>query len=233
MGRATNTPTTQAIAYYRVSTQKQGESGLGLEAQRAAVATYARQAGLAIVAEFTEIESGKRDDRPEVARAIAQCRATGARLLIAKLDRLARSVSFISTLRDSGIAFTACDMPAANDLIVNVMAAVAQAEREMISARTRAALAAARARGTRLGNPGNLNAEARAKGPRAKRTAAIDAYAGEVRNILRMRDAGMTLRAIADDLNASNKTTREGARYTAATVSRILRRLDYLNTEAR
>lgn len=141
------------IAYYRVSTAQQGSSGLGLEAQRDAVARHIASTGGRLVDEFEEIESGKRNDRPQIAAALAACRSKRAVLVIAKLDRLARNVAFISALMDSGVDFVAADMPMANRLTVHVLAAVAEHEREMISQRTKAALAAATARGVKLGNP--------------------------------------------------------------------------------
>src|SRR4051812_34693876 len=140
------------VAYYRVSTQKQGNSGLGLDAQRDAVLGYLNGGDWQLVAEFTEVESGKKNDRPELAKALATCRRIGATLIIAKLDRLARNVAFVSNLMEAGVEFVAVDMPMANKLTVHILAAVAEHEREMISARTKAALAAARARGVRLGH---------------------------------------------------------------------------------
>src|SRR5215831_14538405 len=141
------------ISYYRVSTSQQGASGLGLEAQREAVARHVAGAGGVIVAEFQEIESGKRNDRPEIAAALAACRLRRVTLVIAKLDRLARNVHFISSLMESGVDFVACDNPHATRLTIHILAAVAEHEREMISQRTIAALAAAKARGVKLGNP--------------------------------------------------------------------------------
>ena len=141
------------MAYYRVSTDKQGQSGLGLDAQRAAVELHARSVGAEVVAEFQDVESGRKADRVGLAAALATCRAKRATLLIAKLDRLARSVAFISNLMEGGVDFVAADMPSVNRLTVHVLAAVAEHEREMISQRTKAALAAAKVRGTRLGNP--------------------------------------------------------------------------------
>lgn len=141
---------TRYIAYYRVSTARQGRSGLGLDAQRTAVWEHA--AGMTkLLAEFTEIESGRRSDRPELAKALAACRLHRATLIIAKLDRLARNVAFISNLMEAGVEFIACDMPAANRLTVHMLAAVAENEARMISERTRVALAAAKRRGTQLG----------------------------------------------------------------------------------
>ena len=138
------------VTYLRVSTDRQGKSGLGLEAQRAAVLDHVAGKG-EIVAEFVEVESGKRNERPQLARAMAEAKWIGAVLLIAKLDRLARSVSFIANLLESGVEVTAADMPEANRFMLHVMAAVAEHEAQAISDRTRAALAAAKARGVALG----------------------------------------------------------------------------------
>ncbi len=135
------------VAYYRVSTDKQASSGLGLEAQREAVARHVAAAGGAIVASFEEVESGKRNDRPQIAAALAVCRARHATLIIAKLDRLARNVAFISGLMEAKVDFVACDNPYATRLTIHILAAVAEHEREMISQRTKVALAAAKARG--------------------------------------------------------------------------------------
>jgi DNA invertase Pin-like site-specific DNA recombinase len=161
------------IAYYRVSTAQQGASGLGLEAQRQTVEIHIRRAGGELVGQFEEIESGKRSDRPQLAAALIGCRAHRATLIIAKLDRLARNVAFISNLMESGVDFVAADMPMANRLTVHILAAVAEHEREMISSRTKAALAAAKLRGVRLGNPrlepGNRLTAAAARLERSRR----------------------------------------------------------------
>src|ERR1700722_1865860 len=141
------------VAYYRVSTAKQGASGLGLEAQQESVRSYLNGGRWKMVVEVTEIESGKRNDRPALTRALSLCRIHKATLIIAKLDRLARNVNFISNLMESGVEFTAVDFPQANRLTVHILAAVAEHEAAMISARTKAALQAARARGVRLGTP--------------------------------------------------------------------------------
>ncbi|MDQ3482088.1 MAG: recombinase family protein, partial [Pseudomonadota bacterium] len=143
----------QIISYLRVSTAKQGASGLGLEAQRAAVAAFTTSGGHTLVAEYVEVESGAKAARAQLAAALTSCRLHRATLVIAKLDRLARNVSFIANLMDGGVEFVACDMPHANRLTLHLLAAIAEHEREMISQRTKAALQAAKARGVRLGNP--------------------------------------------------------------------------------
>src|SRR6478752_4752460 len=141
------------VAYFRVSTGRQGKSGLGLEAQRASVINYLNGGTWELVGEFVEVESGKHSDRPRLAEALQVCRKHRAKLVIAKLDRLSRNLAFIATLMESGIEFVAVDNPHANKLTVHILAAVAQHEREAISERTKDALRAARARGTKLGNP--------------------------------------------------------------------------------
>ncbi len=143
----------QIVAYLRVSTARQGASGLGLEAQRAAVQGFAAAGGHTILAELVEVESGGKADRPQLTAALAMCRLHRATLVIAKLDRLARNVAFIANLMDGGVEFVACDMPHANRLTLHLLAAIAEHQREIISQRTKAALAAAKARGVRLGNP--------------------------------------------------------------------------------
>jgi len=141
------------ISYLRVSTARQGVSGLGLEAQRAAVAAHIASGGHTLVTEYVEVESGRKADRPQLAAALTTCKLHRATLVIAKLDRLARNVAFISNMMDGGVDFVACDMPHANRLTLHLLAAIAEHEREMISQRTKAALQAAKARGKRLGNP--------------------------------------------------------------------------------
>lgn len=144
---------TKFVTYYRVSTLKQGESGLGLEAQQMAVKKHLAKDNSVELASFTEIETGKNNARPQLQAALLRCRQTKATLLVAKFDRLSRNAAFLLTLRDSGMKFVAADMPDANDLTIGLLAVVAEHEREMISKRTKEALAAAKARGTKLGNP--------------------------------------------------------------------------------
>ncbi|PJN93980.1 resolvase, partial [Amaricoccus sp. HAR-UPW-R2A-40] len=141
------------IGYERVSTARQGASGLGLAAQRQAIDGFAVARNSTLLARFTEVESGRNPDRPELAKALHLARVTRATLVIAKLDRLSRNAAFLLTLRDSGVRFAAVDLPEANDLTVGIMALVVQAEGEAISKRTKEALAVARGRGVRLGNP--------------------------------------------------------------------------------
>jgi DNA invertase Pin-like site-specific DNA recombinase len=142
----------KAVAYYRVSTAAQGRSGLGLDAQKAAVEAVAALRGLTLLAEFTEVESGKRNDRPQLAKALQHARLTGAVLVIAKLDRLSRNAAFLLTLRESGVRFMAADFPDANDLTIGLLAVVAEAERQAISRRTRDALAEIKVRIERDGS---------------------------------------------------------------------------------
>src|SRR5262249_27166121 len=169
------------VAYFRVSTDRQGKSGLGLNAQRQAVMNYLDGGRWTLVDEFTEVESGKRADRPELEKALVACKKQKAKLVIAKLDRLSRNLAFIATLMESGVEFVAVDNPHANKLTIHILAAVAQHEREMISERTKAALQAAKKRGQRLGNP-NLAAAAE------RGTAAVKAnarrFAANVRPII-------------------------------------------------
>jgi len=221
------------VAYYRVSTDKQGQSGLGLDAQRAAVELYARSVGAEVVAEFQDVESGRKADRTGLAEALAACRAKRATLLIAKLDRLARSVAFISNLMEGGVDFVAADMPSVNRLTVHVLAAVAEHEREMISQRTKAALAAVKVRGTRLGNPrlpatGTLAA---AKVPTtsggAARVATAQLRADQAYGpaVAAAHGAGAhSLGDYAQALQAARlPTPRGGDRWSRASVARILR----------
>lgn len=209
------------IAYYRVSTDRQGRSGLGLDAQKSAVTTYLSGRG-ELAGEFIEIESGRRIDRPRLAEALAACRQHRAILVIARLDRLARNVHFISGLMESGVEFVAVDMPEANRLTLHILAAVAEHEREMISQRTRAALAAAKARGRRLGNPRAALAAPIAH--QANRDQA-DAFARPLRPLLQsMRSQGLTLAAIAAELNQRGIRTARGKQWQATTVRNLLAR---------
>jgi DNA invertase Pin-like site-specific DNA recombinase len=218
------------VAYYRVSTDKQGASGLGLEAQREAVLRHVRAASGEIVAEFTEIESGKRNDRPEIAAALGACRLRRATLVIAKLDRLARNVFFISSLMESGVEFVACDNPHATRLTIHILAAVAEHEREMISQRTIAALAAAKARGVRLGNPQLRPGDAAAtrKATQARSERAAKRAQDVLPYIVAARKAGCHSRGeLAAALTARGIETPGGARlWRRSQVLEVLRRAE-------
>jgi DNA invertase Pin-like site-specific DNA recombinase len=220
------------IGYLRVSTKGQGESGLGIEAQQAAIEAYAKQASALLLTCYVEVESGKLSDRPELARALAHARRSKATLVVAKLDRLARNVAFLSALMDSKVPFVACDNPHANRLTLHILAAVAEAEAVAISQRTRAALAAYKARGGKLGGElpqcRNLTQEARQLGAErsgiAATKAANEAYADLGPTMAELRDKGLTLQAIAGELNAQGHTTRRGKPWNATQVGRVLER---------
>lgn len=219
------------VTYYRVSTAAQGRSGLGLEAQRAAVEAFCDSRSCEVLAEFTEVESGKRADRPELQKALHRAKVTGATLVIAKLDRLSRNAAFLLTLRDSGVDFIAADMPDACRLTVGILAMVAEQERDAIADRTRKALAAAKARGTRLGNPNGAAAIRRAaKGNAAsvaiQKIAANELAANLATTIADLKAEGRTsLPAIAAGLNERRIRTPRGGRWHPSSVRNLLARL--------
>jgi len=224
------------IAYYRVSTKRQGKSGLGLEAQREAVQRHIAACGGKLIAEYTEVESGKLKDRPQLAAALSHARGKGATLVIAKLDRLARNVAFVSALMESGCDFICCDNPTANRLTVHILAAVAEAEAKAISDRTTAALAAARRRGVKLGTarPGHRinhalgtrrgQAKAVAAASAKRSQAASDAYGHLLGDVRAWRDAGESLATIAERLNAAGELMASGGEFHAVAVHRLLQR---------
>jgi DNA invertase Pin-like site-specific DNA recombinase len=213
------------VTYLRVSTERQGQSGLGLEAQRAAVVAHVLGRG-EVVAEFVEVESGKRVDRPQLALALAEAKRAGAVLLIAKLDRLARNVAFIANLLEGEVEVTAADMPEANRFLLHVMAAVAEHEAQAISERTKAALAAAKARGVKLGwsNPERASEQRQAakKGAAVNRARALTNAENVLPVIEQIRAGGASLRQIAAELNARELKTARGGRWHATTVRNIL-----------
>jgi len=215
------------VTYLRVSTDRQGQSGLGLEAQRKAVLDHVTGKG-EIAAEFVEIESGKKNDRPQLARALAEAKRIGAVLLIAKLDRLARNVAFIANLLEAGVEIAAADMPEANRFLLHVMAAVAEHEAQAISDRTRAALAAAKARGVALGwsMPGRAIEQRHAARKGAERNARkADQHAANVLPVIHQVAArGASLRQIADELNTRGIKTARGGLWYAATVRNVMAR---------
>ncbi len=213
------------IAYYRVSTDRQGQSGLGLDAQRSAVMNHIAGQG-ELVAEFTEIESGKKSDRPQLTAALAVCRKQKARLIIAKLDRLARNVAFVANLMESGVEFLAVDNPHANKLMLHMLAAFAEHEREQISKRTKEALAAAKRRGTRLGNPRPDASLARGRTVISEHVAQRLARVQPL--ILALREQGLTTRAIAQALNERGMLSAQGKQWYSATVCNVLKAAESL-----
>lgn len=223
------------IAYFRVSTARQGKSGLGLEAQRDAVMGHLRSQGGRLLEEFMEVESGKRSDRPELMRAIRRAKVSGARLVIAKLDRLSRNAAFLLALRDSGVRFVAADLPTADETVVGIMAVIAQRERELISQRTKDALAMARRRlaaeGRRLGNPNGAAALRRANTGNSAAIAEVSrrakARAENYRETLADVDpsSSLTLRAIAAELNRREIEAPRGGIWHPGTVANIRSRL--------
>jgi DNA invertase Pin-like site-specific DNA recombinase len=223
---------TNYIAYYRVSTDRQGQSGLGLEAQEDAVHNFAERNDGRIIATYQEVETGKRKDRPELQKAVAHARRAKATLLVAKLDRLARNVAFTSTLMESGADFLAVDNPHANRLTIHILAAVAEDEAVRISQRTKAALRAYKARGGLLGSNhprcrSFADADA-AKGQKAGSEAnqriAHSAYEDLLPIMTALRQRGDTLAAIASHLHKAGHRTRQGKRWSATQVKRVLDR---------
>jgi len=215
------------VTYLRVSTDRQGASGLGLEAQRAAVQAHVAERG-EVLAEFVEIESGTDNSRPQLQRALTEAKRKGAVLVIAKLDRLARNVAFVSALLEAGVDIEAADLPHANRFVMHIMAAVAEEEARAISARTKAALQAAKARGVALGarNPAiRAGLERGAVRSLATRQAAADNHAATVAGrIHSMQQDGLSLRAIAERFNAEGVATARGGQWHAATVRNVLQR---------
>ncbi|AHM60248.1 resolvase, N-terminal [Flammeovirgaceae bacterium 311] len=210
------------VAYYRVSTQKQGQSGIGLEAQKRTVEQFCREGD--ILSEFTDVESGKNISRPELMKAIVHAKKHQALLVIAKLDRLSRNIFFISSLLESKVHFKACDLPEADHFTVHLFAALAEKERKMNSERTKSALESKKAQGFLLGNPKNLTQAAQLKGIEAVRTNALtnehNIKAGEMARLLKRE--GASLRHIAQRLNQLGYATRYGKSFHATSVKRLL-----------
>jgi DNA invertase Pin-like site-specific DNA recombinase len=211
------------IAYLRVSTERQGASGLGIDAQRSAICRYVDLCGGEVSAELVEVESGKRSERPVLEQAISLCRRKKATLLVARLDRLSRTVSFMSRLIETGVDFIAVDNPHANKFMIHVLSAFAEHERDLIAGRTRAALAAAKIRGTRLGNP-NI-ATAREQALCSIRTAADEFCSNVGPVILQIRASGIrSLQGIAEALEARGIRTARGGSWHPTTVRNVERR---------
>ncbi|MEZ5525412.1 MAG: recombinase family protein [Pseudomonadales bacterium] len=219
----------KAVCYYRVSTNKQGLSGLGLEAQQEVARGYCEAQGLEIVKEFKEVQSGGKNDRAVLADALRTCRLTRSRLVVAKLDRISRDIEFIAVLQKSGIRFVCADMPEANETMIQFMSVFAQYERKMASERTKAALAAKKRQGVKLGNPdlkamrSRIDTKAASKKGNAVKEAKANEWAKEVfKEIETAREEGCeTLQAIADWLNNRNIVTSRGKQFTPVTVKRV------------
>lgn len=222
------------ISYIRVSTARQGASGLGLEAQQQAIMNYLNGGQWELLGEYVEVESGKKNDRPKLQQALFQCKMTGATLVIAKLDRLSRNAAFTSALleaaQNGGVKFVAVDFPDFNPLVINILAAVADHEGKMISTRIKAAFAAKKTRGEKMGTPANLTPEARVKGsPRGNLVKMLnaDAFALDMRPMIRnFQDQGLNLSQIAAHLNASHIKTARGniGKWTAQGVKNTIMR---------
>jgi DNA invertase Pin-like site-specific DNA recombinase len=215
----------QYIAYYRVSTQKQGQSGLGLAAQRTTVENYIKSGGYTLTDEYTEIETGKGADaldrRPQLKAAIDACKKQRAALIIAKLDRLARNVHFVSGLIETGIDFVAADMPQANKTMLQIHAVMSEWERDQISARTRAALAAAKARGVRLGTAGAKNLKPNIE----ERQQIANEFAARLKNIIvDMQARGLSLRKICIELNDLGIKSARGCDWSLTKLQRVIAR---------
>ncbi|MBS0202892.1 MAG: recombinase family protein [Planctomycetes bacterium] len=224
------------VTYFRVSTAKQGQSGLGLEGQQAAVDAFVARRGCEVLASYTEVESGKLSVRPQLAKALAHAKRAKATLVVAKLDRLARNVHFMSSLMESRVDFLAIDLEHANRLTIHILSAVAEGEAKAISDRTKAALAAAKARGVKLGSarPGHWDGHEEARrtgglkgletGRAVLKKAAKEAYADLIPEMQGLRTGGKTLQEIADALNSQGHTTRRGKSWNAVQVMRVLGR---------
>jgi DNA invertase Pin-like site-specific DNA recombinase len=227
------TKTCKLVAYLRVSTKGQGESGLGLEGQQIAIGRHADSTGCTVIATYTEVESGTKSARPELARAMAHAKRSGATLVIARLDRLSRNLHFLSGLMETKVDFVACDMPSANRLTLHIMAAVAEDYAKQISDKTKMGLEAAKARGTTLGGyresaAAKLTPEVRAKAAKnagkAHRAEAVDAYADLLPVMTDLQKQGLSLAQIADRLNGDGHTTRTGTVWSKVQVKRVLDR---------
>jgi DNA invertase Pin-like site-specific DNA recombinase len=214
------------IAYYRVSTQQQGQSGLGLDAQRHSVLTYLNGGGWELVGEFTEVETGKGanalDRRPQLRAALALCKKEGATLILAKLDRLARNVHFVTGLIEAGVDFRVADMPEADKTMIQMYAVMSEWERDAISRRTKEALAQAKARGVKLGVKGYANLKPNIE----QRRRQADAHASKLGDvILGLCERGLSQRAIVEQLNTMGVAAPRGGRWHLPTLQRVMARV--------
>jgi DNA invertase Pin-like site-specific DNA recombinase len=217
----------KCVAYYRVSTKRQGDSGLGLEAQRHAVQSFLGSGHGSLIAEFTEVESGRQDQRPKLHEALKLCRVTGSKLVVAKLDRLSRNLGFLVSLQEAGVPFVCADNPTANELTIHLLSVLAQHERRVISERTKAALQAAKSRGVKLGNPniGQLSPNQR-EAANAARSRLANVFVADLGEIIQdIRDRGIvSLAGIARELNERGIPTQRGGRWQATQVRRVMER---------
>lgn len=215
------------VAYYRVSTRQQGDSGLGLSAQKSTVEKHINQQNGVLVNEYTEVETGtNKKQRVAIYQAITQAKKENAVLVIAKIDRLARNVSFVSSLMDAGVEFVACDMPTANNFTIHIFAALAEQEAKLISQRTKSALKELKDKGVKLGTPKNLSIEAISKGREVRTTNARnnDKNKQATAMIVVYKEKGMTFQQIANQLNQLNFTTSKGSTFQPMTVKRLFDR---------
>lgn len=220
------TQSTKAVCYYRVSTQKQGRSGLGLEAQKEITTQYVTSIGGSVIAEHTDVESGTHRDRSGLMEAIAACKRENATLVIAKLDRLARDVEFTFKVVNSGIKIHFCDMPQLNTMILGVFASVAQYERELCSKRTKQALAAKKAQGVKLGAPDPMFSDSQREKAQAVRKENAERRSTQFIDLIELyRSQGLTLQAIADKLNSKGFATSRGRAFNPSTIAMYLKRL--------
>lgn len=222
---------TTAVCYYRVSTTKQGVSGLGIEAQKESAANYCKQHGLDIIDEFEEVQSGGKNDREMIAAALRKCKLTHSRLVVAKLDRISRDIGFIDELQKSGIKFVCADMPEANDTMIQFMSVFAQYERKMASDRTKAALAAKKEQGVKLGSPQldkarqAIPADTLERANAARSQKAIEWSSDVLQEIEIAAAEGCTsFKQIADWLNSKGIKTRRGKEYSPTAVKRVVDR---------
>ena len=219
------------VVYYRVSTKKQGQSGLGLEAQKTIVDNYIK--GSTVIAEFTEIETGKSANRPQLNMALECCKANNATLLVAKLDRLARNLHFVTSLQAANIDFVCCDMPSANRLTIHIIAAIAENEAQLISQRTKQALAEKKKQGVKLGNPHNngLTKQTIEKGLRVRQQNALLNERNKQAStlILSMRSAGAKWADIVSQLNDNGFRTRRQCNFDITAVKRLYSRFSDIN----
>lgn len=219
--------TQKFVSYLRVSTARQGQSGLGIDAQRSSVTNYLNGGSWNLVGEFVEVESGKNNNRPELQKALSACRIHNATLVVARLDRLARNAHFLLGLKEAGVDFVCVDMPAANALTIGIMAMVAQEEARLISARTKAALAQAKARGVALGSPKPITRSTQVMGARQSavvRSANATRWMTDVKPIVERAVGEMgTLRAAAGYLTLTGVPARRGGMWSATQVMRVMR----------